>query len=205
MHESLRSSPDSSQSSIEAPGFKYSHYPFPFPSNKMEPWLPPSSLALSMSHADSWGCVTVPLMAFLVLTSQSSDSLISNDLHLYFTSAVHTHATPNRSVPLSAFQTPLASFGSRLLLQPLFLYFSRSFFLPLSFPGLPLFPVWKDEGGMRLASPFIDIPAFHSGYAHPIYRFAHCSLGFSKLGSFSAVLLLPLWSQPSIVRKLHKN
>lgn len=154
MHESLRSSPDSSQSSIEAPGFKYSHYPFPFPSNKMEPWLPPSSLALSMSHADSWGCVTVPLMAFLVLTSQSSDSLISNDLHLYFTSAVHTHATPNRSVPLSAFQTPLASFGSRLLLQPLFLYFSRSFFLPLSFPGLPLFSSVKrwgrDEAGQSL-------------------------------------------------------
>lgn len=154
MHESLRSFPDSSHSSIEAPGFKYSHYPFPFPSNKMEPWLPPSSLALSMSHADSRGCVTVPLMAFLVLTSQSSDSLISNDLHLYFTSAVHTHATPNRSVPLSAFQTPLASFGSRRLLQPLSLYFSRSFFLPPSFPGLPLFSSvkrWRrDEAGQSL-------------------------------------------------------
>lgn len=35
---------------------------------------------------------------------------------------------------------------------------------------------------MRLASPFTDIPAFHSGCAYPIYHFSHCSLRFSKLG-----------------------
>ena len=32
-----------------------------------------------------------------------------SDLHLQSTSAVHTHATPNRPAPLSIFQTPLGS------------------------------------------------------------------------------------------------
>lgn len=47
-----------------------------------------------------------------------------SDLHLQSTSAVHTHATPNRPAPLSIFQTPL---GSSLKKPP-------SFYLPTPRP-----------------------------------------------------------------------
>lgn len=157
----------------------------------------PSSLTLSMSHAEPQGCVTIPLMAFLVLTAQLSDSLISNDLHLYSTSAVHTHATPNRSAPLSAFQTLLASCEAAFYTCPFLCVSLETSFLPLSFP---CFPLWEDEGGMRWASPFRGIPESHSGTSL-------CTVFFENFQTRSFLRCFPPAALKSTkhCRKLHKN
>lgn len=118
------------------------------------------------------------------------------------TLAVHTHATPDRSAPLSAFQTLLASRWSSLPTH------TRRYTLPCSSRNFPSssFVLWPapvfhcgDMRGSRLASPFGD-PVSHSGYAWPVHLFAQRSLRISKLGpSFAICFLLLLWSHCALL------